>query len=62
MYVCQTVSLGVRGDFRAVTCDVLYLTILGPQPPSNMFKLVQLGLSSQPLPPVSGYLAYIGHH
>ena len=51
MHVCQAVSSGVRGDFRAVTCDILDPTTLGPPAPPNMFKLVQLGRTSQPLPP-----------
>ena len=50
VYVCQTVSLGWGGVLGAITHDVLDLTILGP-PPRKHVKLVELGLSSQPLPP-----------
>ena len=50
-HVCLSdCQFGVRGDFRAVTCDVLDLTTPGTSNPPNMYKLVQLGLTSQPLP------------
>ena len=54
MYVCKTVSSGVRGDLRAVTCDVLDLTTLGPPSPKHFqtcSNLFNLDLRHNPYPP-----------
>ena len=61
MYVCQTVSLGVRGDFRAVTCNILDLTTLGPPPPQTCSNLFNLDLRHNPYPRKPGFSKHEVH-